>query len=527
MSSFLPKKFSSIISFFALDEYQRSAKRHVQKVKYKRSNSIVLVEAWQTPWNQLGLSLFLPKFIELFGGKPVNYYLTPTTNSFKLKQKIRQFFSVAKRYGISKIIFFGPTSSNLQIYLEKATLLIQQHENKRDFELLQYRGIRIGDLVYDQYLRASEKPTIDFSDHLLVLKLAQSLAYVDELSEYFDRNSVIAVCVSHTVYHLAIPSRIAVARGVNAYQVTGEHVYRMSKFESHAYADFKTYKSEFNGLDKELQNSGTREAESRLTRRFLGEVGVDMAYSSTSAFTKVDNAFQLPGKSSINILVAVHDFFDSPHAIGDNLFPDYMEWLEFLAKVSEDTNYSWYLKTHPLVQGQGQKILSDFISRHKEFKLLPADTSHHTLIASGINVALTVFGTIASEYAYLGKVVINASLNHPHVAFDFSLSPKSVSEYEELLLKLPETLRQFQPKREQVLEFYFMHHIYKEKSWTIVDFERALAELHGIRNLMSWPVFQYFALSNNSISIDKINGALLSYLETGDYRLNKKHFQQD
>ena len=30
-----------------------------------------------------------------------------------------------------------------------------------------------------------------------------------------------------------------------------------------------------------------------------------------------------------------------------NLFPDFYEWLIFLSKISENTDYDWYIKDHP------------------------------------------------------------------------------------------------------------------------------------------------------------------------------------
>ena len=45
---------------------------------------------------------------------------------------------------------------------------------------------------------------------------------------------------------------------------------------------------------------------------------------------------------------------------------------------------------------------------------------------------LTVFGTIGFEYAYYSIPVINASLNNPHIDFDFNHNPKTITDYKDL-----------------------------------------------------------------------------------------------
>ena len=34
------------------------------------------------------------------------------------------------------------------------------------------------------------------------------------------------------------------------------------------------------------------------------------------------------------ILIAMHNFYDSPHVFGKMLFPDFFEWLSYLVKLS-------------------------------------------------------------------------------------------------------------------------------------------------------------------------------------------------
>ena len=50
---------------------------------------------------------------------------------------------------------------------------------------------------------------------------------------------------------------------------------------------------------------------------------------------------------------------------------------------------------------------------------------------------LTVNGNIVvGEYPYFGIPAINASLNHPHINYNFSVTPKNKNEYLRLIKNL-------------------------------------------------------------------------------------------
>ena len=72
-----------------------------------------------------------------------------------------------------------------------------------------------------------------------------------------------------------------------------------------------------------------------------------MRYSSKSAYGEHKDERLLKESSRIKVFIALHCFFDSPHSYGCNLFPDFYEWLDFLGKISLETDYDWYMKTHP------------------------------------------------------------------------------------------------------------------------------------------------------------------------------------
>ena len=71
---------------------------------------------------------------------------------------------------------------------------------------------------------------------------------------------------------------------------------------------------------------------------------------------------------------------------------------------------------------------------------MPSKYSHHQLIEEGIDVALTCWGSIAHEYPLFNKLVVNSSINNPHINYKFSLNPKNIQVYKNILYNLKKYL---------------------------------------------------------------------------------------
>ena len=243
-------------------------------------------------------------------------------------------------------------------------------------------------------------------------------------------------------------------------------------------------------------------ARERLNLRFSGNVGVDMHYSTKSAYTEPGKERVVAQSPRTKILVATHCFFDNPHPYGVNLFPDFYEWLYFLGEISEKTDYDWYIKTHPDFLPGNIPIIEEFIGKHPRFTLIPPHTSHLQLIEEGIDFGLTVVGTIGFEYAALGIPVVNASLCNPHVRYKFNIHPKTIDEYEKLLMDLPN--QKLEIDINEVYEYYFMAFIHKNtNNWLFRDYESLLEEAGGYMNhfgSISYEIFVREFLSWNGMN---------------------------
>lgn len=352
---------------------------------------------------------------------------------------------------------------------------------KEDVERLTVEGVLVGDLIYDSFLRSRSVPTLDPSSLGFKLFLMSELTHFYFWKAYFNRRPVIGVISSHSVYTLAFPLRIAAVKGLHAFQATATSIHRITASHLMAYDEFKDFPKNFQSLPAEIRNDGVLEAQSRLERRFRGEVGVDMYYSSASAYTSSSLPPLLAESEKLKILVATHCFFDSPHSYGFNAFPDFWEWLHFIGRFSEQVDHEFYLKTHPDYLPGNMDVMQYFLRTYPKFELLPSEASHHQLIREGISVALTVYGTIGMEYAALGIPVINASMNNPHVAYDFNYHAGDPEQFLALLDRLGELRGPEGISKSQVLEYYFMKHIHSNSNLFFKDWERTIAQLGGYR----------------------------------------------
>lgn len=440
----------------------------------------------------------------------------------RLKIKVLQYLSVEyfgiyKSLGTSEFVLSGVTNTQRSEAKQIAENVYATLLNKADIENIIVDGIWLGDLIYDSYLGKFHKPTIQISNPNFAQFLLEAIELYIFWRDYFDSHNIKAVIVSHCVYLHAIPLRVAVSRGIDAFQINETHVYKLSADKLFAYTDHDEYHKDFLNLPAEIQKKGIEKAKERVELRFSGQVGVDMSYSTKSAYGKFKEQRLIRKSAKTKVFVATHCFFDSPHAFGNNLFPDFYEWLIFLGEQSEKTDNEWYIKTHPDFLPGTMEVINTFLLKYSKWTLLPADTSHHQIIAEGVDVALTCYGTIGFEYAALGIPTINASLNNPHIAYGFNCHPKSIEEYEKLLsnldgLKLDINLT-------DVYEYYFMSRLHKSKNWLFNDYDQMVDDVGGSNGIASSAIYSSWL---NDWDIKKHNiviNRLQQFLETNEFRL--------
>ena len=335
----------------------------------------------------------------------------------------------------------------------------QNVKTKQDVFDIHVMGIWIGIDIYESYLRKLSRPAVYLNDPKLYDVIDSAVGLLVFWSEYFEKNKVAAVVVSHDAYvHLDILCKIAYQRKVPVYLPNIRGMSFVDSAHSLYSSRFKNYRKMFKSLSPDEQAEGLKLAKGQLTKRLSGEVGVNMPYSTKSAFKPFDPAKQVLKRSNkIKVLICSHCFFDNPHGYGGMLFVDFYEWLRFLGKISEKADYDWYLKTHPDPLPGTDEVIREIISEFPRITLLDRDTSFVQLAKEGLNFALTVYGTIGHELPLLGVQVITAGYN-PHIAYDFNWHARTIEEYEYYLLNLDKLHKEI--NMQDLYEFYYVHYYY-------------------------------------------------------------------
>ena len=494
----------------------------------KSGQKIILIELNELVSNIVAFSYFASCTSKKYNAKLAAFFpRIPRSFYKKMIWKIKSMlgspgYRIFKSFGVSSLIIPSLnkhlSKESNRIYNEQTGLI----NNKDDVEKITINGVLFGDLIYDYYLNYYKLPSIDFESKNFRVHLKYCIQLIVYWNNFFVENDVAAINVSHTVYTNAIPLRVAISFDVNCFQCNESHVYRLTHDNIFAYKDFVNYKKLFANLENNEKISGIKKAKQRIEKRFSGEVGVDMAYSKKSAFTAPIKDRLLSESDKIKILVAPHCFFDSPHPFGLNLFPDVFEWLEELVRVSIETDYEWYIKTHPDFIIETKSLIEDFFRPHSNFKILPSNSSHLQLIEEGIDFALTMYGTIGFEYAAMNKPVINASLNNPHIAYDFNINPKSREEYKEILMNLQDVKHQINVN--DVYEYYYMKHLFFNCNWLWKNFELMASHFNPLDRSARYrqkneEVYSYWIENWSEKRHEEIINNLNKFVDSGDYIL--------
>ena len=278
-------------------------------------------------------------------------------------------------------------------------------------------------------------------------------------------------------------------------------------------------------------------AKQKLEVRIKGATGVkaDLAGTEVSAFHNHKKKSIIKPSQNIKVLVCPHDFFDAPHVFGDTLFADYYDWMYFLGEMSKKTNYDWYIKNRPnhaismgkfeLYQPRVDETIRKFVQKYNNVKLLPNDYSHIQILEEGINFVLTAYGSVGVEYPLFNIPVINASVNNPHIMYNFNMHPKTVNEYENIVKNLEKVKLEISKK--EIYEYYFMRHIFHDKNWLFDDMNEMMDFVGGFDGQYTAKFFEYWVNKFNISRHKRIIKSLNRFLDSNDNLINIFHTQKE
>jgi hypothetical protein len=485
---------------------------------YKKKN-IVLLEINNLYSSCIGYSYVLNFLAKKYKADIFAFKISPDISIFSRliffvrKILLLDIFSIYASFGVKFFFFFNHVHrEQVNVIFNK---ILKKIKNKNDVENITIDNILFGDLIYDSFLKFKKKPTIDINSNEFKFFLKNVIKIYFFWKNYFNKNNIKSLIVSHTVYLNALPLRLAISKNISCYQVTAQSIYYLNKKNIFAYRDYCNYKNIFSKFSKLDKLKFTRLAQKRINQRFQGVIGVDKPDSKKSAFGKFLPQRLIKKSNKIKVLIASHCFFDSPHSYGKNLFCDFYEWINYIGLISKRTDYDWYIKTHPDFIPETLNIIKEFTLKYNKITLLPPNSSHHQIKKEGINFVLTIYGTVGTDYSALGIPVINASVNNPHINYNFNLHPKTISEYQHTLMNLKEVRLKIDKKK--VLEHYYMHNIFSNKSWIFEDYNNFIEGVGGYYKQFEIISYKYYLEYINSDKHKKIFSNLKNFITSKNY----------
>jgi len=332
-------------------------------------------------------------------------------------------------------------------------------KTKEDVLNIHIENCKIGDLLYDTYLRYANKPEVELQDPFLKTLILQSLNIYFVTKEKIKTNNVSALVSSYTTYiYHGIAVRICLSQNIPVYTIGAYYslVHNVTKeYPSHANNHFH-----FNKLFKTLDNKEEilKQYKSLFEKRFEGVIDSATSYMKQSAFSNELNK-ELEGVDWKNtIVILAHCFFDSPHIYRDLLFPDFYEWVSFtLNELSKQKELTILVKQHPNGLPQNDPLFAELKKKYNNpnIKFIDKKTSQLQIINSRPKAIVTAYGTAAAEFSYQGFPVLTI-YDNPFTAYDFTYLANTKEEYKEMLSKVL-TLGPKENKKD-VIEYYYMQY---------------------------------------------------------------------
>ena len=330
--------------------------------------------------------------------------------------------------------------------------------DKKGLIALRINEIEIGDIFYDWHLRKRLLATANLNRKLFKKDLIEFVCTFYWWYEYFTTRKIDSVFISHSCSDLALPARIGLSFKSEVIFASYGRMYRLSndrKFSDLEFIDYNPGSKQQFGYVIDLDRSKKLLTETIQGRYLIDAHTVGSGYSGHLSGNIVSKSTQ------INVLVACACFSDPPHAYGDTIFPDAKEWLSFIGEFSESSDYKFYAKAHPNFWDSDKIHYDNFLKEFPNIIKIPSGYSNLELFKQGINVVLTIHGTIAFEAAYQGILVVNASRNSPHMNYNFSLTPKSIEDYYKILKDLPQLIGTWKINKHEIEHFFDIHHVRK------------------------------------------------------------------
>lgn len=367
-----------------------------------------------------------------------------------LKGSDRKIVEAYAAFGAEPAFAWGDFEKSREEFAPLAKQLLDTVQTNRELLQLCHEGILIGDFVHDTFIRLCGEAQVPVKDPRVLGYLQDALAIKKSFESLLGRLDVRAMILADPCYiYFGIPHRIAALRGIPCFGLeynpvallpmdvtVGKDNRHLRENWPQKSRNWKRPKKKFFSLPLKSQKAAIRESREFLKNRLSGALDLRILGRGGTAFSAPSKERVLADTPKPKILVMMHDFLDCPNVYQWSLFPDFVEWTDFLFGEAAKTDFEWYAKAHPhldpRITAANNAILEKVKARHPKINFISPSTSNMQLIKEGVTAMFTVHGTPSHEFAYLDIPCVNAGDN-PHVEYGFNYNARSIDEYRDLI----------------------------------------------------------------------------------------------
>ncbi len=307
---------------------------------------------------------------------------------------------------------------------------------------LKFKGIFIGDLIYDTYIRTGHKflnPKYDLKLFNLFFKTVFRTSRLDKI---IDKKKVKCIVVGTYTYAFndAISIRIGIKKKIKVLEPGGFVLFNYTSDVIKRGNDFCLIDNNFSKIkniarEKKIDQFLIDRARGKKNLKHTRNIDIKIQnFSENYTKKKLLKKFGLDEKKIDKVVVfASHKFSESPHAKGKLIFRDYFDHFKQTLNYAAKTNCKnilWIFKAHPSSKDFNETdIVAKEIKRKNlsTIRLCPKNLSSYQL-SKFCDLAITSRGTIGLEFASRGKPVIITG-NAAYSKRGFTIEPKNKKEY--------------------------------------------------------------------------------------------------
>jgi hypothetical protein len=411
----------------------------------------------------------------ILGNLIVAKYLQKRTNArifavVRDKSQAERNLTLLKSFSVEEVFLLN-RDIPLKINLDLSKIAYERDVKKFRKIVLDFSidGIRIGDLIYDAFLRDTGLPTITALDKSLTNYFYLAIKYYKIYSSIFKSHDITATIQGHTVYLMyGMLARVAAKHGASVFgRKPGSSPTGIRKYTSlNELPGFELgyLKEHFNYVAQNKKTEALIFAKNFLTNRLYGNCEVAGYQKDKKKYEKSEllDILKLSTQKPTAIIMP-HVFSDAPHMESRMIHNDYFEWFQdTMDIVSRIPDVNWIIKPHPQDKYYNGDIdyavfeAKKYVDKFDHIALMP-DNFHGSGIVDIADAIVTVRGTAALEFSSLGiPCIITGNIYFSDDGF--AIEAKTKQDYINLLNNIKTLEKLSNNKAEDAMVSSYMYY---------------------------------------------------------------------